>query len=36
MTDLLHEERRLLAGIKPADAARLASLLRTLVQPFDA
>ncbi len=36
MTDLLHEERRLLAGIKPGDAARLASLLRTLVQPFDA
>ncbi|HEX5510255.1 MAG TPA: MarR family transcriptional regulator [Actinomycetales bacterium] len=36
MTDLLHEERRLLAGIKPADAGRLASLLRTLVQPFDA
>jgi len=36
LTDLLHEERRLLAGIKPADAAKLASLLRTLVQPFDA
>jgi DNA-binding MarR family transcriptional regulator len=36
MTDLLHEERRLLAGIRPADAERLASLLRTLVQPFDA
>ncbi|WP_461023941.1 MarR family winged helix-turn-helix transcriptional regulator [Thalassiella azotivora] len=35
LADLLARERDLLAGLDGADAGRLASLLRTLVEPFD-
>ena len=35
LDDLLAHERRLLAALPAADRARLAELLRTLVQPFD-
>jgi DNA-binding MarR family transcriptional regulator len=35
LDDLLAHERRLLAALSTADRARLAELLRTLVQPFD-
>lgn len=35
LADLLKRERELLAGLGDADSARLADLLRVLVEPFD-
>ena len=36
LTDLLRNERHLLAGLDPEDRGQLASLLRRLLSPFDA
>ena len=36
LTDLLNREQALLAGLDPGDRGTLASLLRTLLAPFDA
>jgi hypothetical protein len=35
MTDLLAREERILSTLPPGDRARLASLLRDLLAPFD-